>query len=87
MKYSKRITNNNDDGYSDTFISTKCNNSSISYLNVKTVYEAFVFGFRKNPIANCLGYIVNSDPIIYKWDSYINVFDAASILGSRLLNE
>lgn len=87
MKYSKRITNNNDYGYSDIFISMICNNGSIPYLNVKTIYQAFMFGFRKNPIANCLGYIVKTDPIIYKWDSYVNILDALSILGSRLLDE
>ena len=87
MLYSNYIKNSSKDGRSNIYRSPKCANGFISYLNVKTLYEVFIFGYRKNPNAKCLGEIKELNPIRYDWLTYTNVFDAVSILGSRLLEE
>jgi len=77
----------NKDGYSNIFRSPRTLNKLISYLNVRTLYDVFIFGYKKNPKANCLGEIKQLNPIRYDWWTYSNVLDAATILGSRLLDE
>ena len=87
MLYSQFSNKSNIENYSNIYRSPQCPNELISYINVQTLFSAFMWGYKKNPKAKCLGEIKEQNPIEYKWFTYINVLDSANILGSRLLEE
>jgi len=87
MLYSQVSSKSNIENYSNVFRSPKCINNLISHINAQTLYSAFMFGYKKNSKAKCLGEIKELEPIKYEWLSYSNVLDATNILGTRLIEE
>lgn len=87
MLYSRYTKQSCYENYSNIFRSPKCAAELISNINVETIYDAFMFGYKKNRNAHCLGDIKEINPIKYEWITYSNVLDGANVLGSRLLEE